>query len=709
MRPLLPTYLHLIASALFPIWVAAHASLVRPSSAAAPATKAKAGSKDDENEEPEEVSQKIESLKPSDAALFPILAGATLASLYFILKYLDDPAWLNWGMNIYFSQMGMFFAYGFLTDAFANVRGALFPRCYSWAGARWTVDPAGRRYVRMAPDSGEVQAEHTSPLPAILRLAPLPSILKRFIWRLREVISAKATLMLHIRGLLTLRATPTLLDAIALVLAIVLTYVHAFVTKPWPLTNFLGLSFCYGALQMTSPSTAWTATLLLSALFFYDIYFVFFTPIMVHVATNLDVPIKMVFPRPDGCVLPVGAEDGSAEMEEYLKCLGKKRAMAMLGLGDIVVPGMVMAFALRWDLWLHYFKLQKKPATSKASDGESDKIDKEPYRAATGSWGERFWTASTLRPAALNAKRFNKPYFMATVVGYVLGLCVTVCVMQVAKHAQPALLYLVPGVLGALWGTALVKGEIKLLWNYIEDDEDESGKKDKKIKKDKSKKCTKSLKKVRERSKTEVDTKEGADASTDAGQEDRQIDNTIVDSEGATDKKANESTCGDKPTSPKSDLTKELESVSQHAIYFSLKLPDSSTTTKKSPQSKEGSVTVSPQPTSPTTRSTKSTSKTDASPKIKSESEAEEMPDTTDDDEHASESESDSEPDLEPTGRLTKWNTRNKPNKQQPVTSRRQTRASSTRALRSSGYTGTETVDDVDEEKARMAKRRRQG
>jgi minor histocompatibility antigen H13 len=41
--------------------------------------------------------------------------------------------------------------------------------------------------------------------------------------------------------------------------------------------------------------------------------------------------------------------------------------------------------------------------------------------------------------------------------------------MRIWDHGQPALLYLVPGVLGTLWGTALVRGEWKLMWEYTED------------------------------------------------------------------------------------------------------------------------------------------------------------------------------------------------------------------------------------------------
>lgn len=565
MRPLLPTYLHLLISALFPIWIASHASLVRPTSASKPVTKT--GSSSDDEDEPEEVSQKIENLSTSDALLFPLMAGVVLAGLYFLLKNLQDPAWLNWGLNLYFSQMGVFFAYRFLADAFAVLRNIVFPRCYSWKGALWKIDEDGRRYIQQ--NTGEAQKlEHTSPLPGPLRGIPLPRFMERSLWSLREKLFNKASMTLHLKGYVTLHATPTILDYYAILLAAVLSYFHAFVAKPWQLTNFFGLAFCYGSLQLTSPSTAWTGTLLLSGLFFYDIYMVFFTPMMVHVATNLDVPIKMLFPRPDGCTYPAGAAEGSTEMEEYLKCLSKKRAMAMLGLGDIVVPGIVMAFALRWDLWLHYLKQQKpipKPDTDDATvDGTNDQaVNKEPYRAVTGGWGERFWTSYSRRPLSLRSKSFKKTYFYATVVGYILGMCTTVAVMQVAKHAQPALLYLVPGVLGALWGTALVRGEIKLLWHYSEDDEDEEKKKKQKAdqsKVDDEKAAKDATSTDDSKAPMKAKTPKASDIAPeggDAGDDDEQ----------------------DAKLQPQ--VRKELKFARKHAIYFSFNFAESSVKAKK--------------------------------------------------------------------------------------------------------------------------------
>ncbi|GKT62717.1 signal peptide peptidase [Colletotrichum tofieldiae] len=60
-------------------------------------------------------------------------------------------------------------------------------------------------------------------------------------------------------------------------------------------------------------------------------------------------------------------------------------------------------------------------------------------------------------------------YFNASLVGYTLGMLVTLCMLTIFKHGQPALLYLVPGVLGSLWLTGLVRGELKEMWMYTED------------------------------------------------------------------------------------------------------------------------------------------------------------------------------------------------------------------------------------------------
>ncbi len=491
MQPLLPTYIHLLASAIFPIFIAAHASLTRPSSAAKKVQKLKDDSPESDLDDESEPVPKIENLSPSDAILFPILAAATLASLYFILKYLEDPAWLNYILGLYFSQLGLFFAFKFLKDTYIVIRSFIFPSTYSLNRQIYRANTKDRKFTPVGNDV----PSNSSPLPGRISSIPLPTTLTTKLWSLRHILYTRKTFSIHLQDIFKYTNAVSLLDALALIASLAIVLIHTFIAKPWPLTNFLGFSFCYGALQYISPTTLSTGTLILCALFFYDIYFVFYTPMMVTVATKLDVPIKLLFPRPDGCIYPIGAVDGSEAMKEYLVCKAKKKTMAMLGLGDVVVPGMVVAMALRFDLYLYYLKMQKQLKKGKegrkvGEDDATEMVEKVPFINATGGWGERFWTSirtSTLSTQpqdssttaahtllqALQARSFPKHYFYATVIGYLGGLVVTVTVMQLWGHAQPALLYLVPGVLGMFWGTAVVRGEVGVLWGYTEAEEEE--------------------------------------------------------------------------------------------------------------------------------------------------------------------------------------------------------------------------------------------
>jgi len=52
---------------------------------------------------------------------------------------------------------------------------------------------------------------------------------------------------------------------------------------------------------------------------------------------------------------------------------------------------------------------------------------------------------------------------------YALGLFTTVFIMYTFQAAQPALLYLVPACLGSVLVLAVIRGELKDLWNYSEE------------------------------------------------------------------------------------------------------------------------------------------------------------------------------------------------------------------------------------------------
>lgn len=88
--------------------------------------------------------------------------------------------------------------------------------------------------------------------------------------------------------------------------------------------------------------------MMLTALFFYDIFFVFGTDVMLTVAKSIDAPIKILFPT-----------DWSSDPAKF----------SLLGLGDIVIPGIFMAMCLRYDILR---SLNVKAVNNLAEKGDAD-------------------------------------------------------------------------------------------------------------------------------------------------------------------------------------------------------------------------------------------------------------------------------------------------------------------------------------------------
>ena len=185
-----------------------------------------------------------------------------------------------------------------------------------------------------------------------------------------------------------------------------------FKTKHWVLNNGFGIAFCIQGLERISLGSYKVGAILLTGLFFYDIFWVFGTEVMVTVAKSFDAPIKLLFPR-------------------VFATATTKIQHSMLGLGDIVIPGIFIALLLRYD-------------------------------------AER----SNISPQASPSAAFRKPFFHACLIAYGLGLGTTIFVMNFFKAAQPALLYLVPACLLSSGGTAVVLKEVKALLAYSEEDEE---------------------------------------------------------------------------------------------------------------------------------------------------------------------------------------------------------------------------------------------
>nr|BAN21195.1 signal peptide peptidase [Riptortus pedestris] len=175
--------------------------------------------------------------------------------------------------------------------------------------------------------------------------------------------------------------------------------------KHWIVNNLFGIAFAISGVELLHLNNVITGCILLCGLFVYDIFWVFGTNVMITVAKSFEAPIKLVFPQD--------------LLEQGLRA----NNFAMLGLGDIVIPGIFIALLLRFDNSL---------------------------------------------------KRNTNVYFYATFVAYFLGLVATIFVMHIFKHAQPALLYLVPACLGTPLLIALIRGDISALFQYEDHPSEES-------------------------------------------------------------------------------------------------------------------------------------------------------------------------------------------------------------------------------------------
>lgn len=181
--------------------------------------------------------------------------------------------------------------------------------------------------------------------------------------------------------------------------------------KHWIANNIFGLAFSLTGIEVLHLNSFPIGCILLGGLFVYDIFWVFGTDVMVTVATSFEAPIKLLFP-----------------MDFLEKGLWGKN-FAMLGLGDIVIPGIFIALLLRFD----------------CSKGKDSYI-----------------------------------YFYTNYFAYLMGLVTTVVILHYFKSAQPALLYLVPACIGSALLTAVCKGEVVSLLKYEDHPEEmlaHSGKK----------------------------------------------------------------------------------------------------------------------------------------------------------------------------------------------------------------------------------------
>lgn len=216
----------------------------------------------------------------------------------------------------------------------------------------------------------------------------------------------------------------TLLDLLSLSISGVAVIFYV-VTKNWIYNNILAIIFCVHAIQFIFLGNFKNGFMLLIFLFFYDIFFVFGTDVMLTVAKSIDAPIKLLFPK-----------NLSADPPEF----------GLLGLGDIVIPGIFIALCLRYDI-LRTLEVNKMKELVK--NGQSEEVIK------------------MLQKQAANAPT---PYFAGAIFGYLVAILMTIMVMYLFDHGQPALLYLVPCVLISVVLNGWRFNELTALYEHSEEE-----------------------------------------------------------------------------------------------------------------------------------------------------------------------------------------------------------------------------------------------
>lgn len=217
----------------------------------------------------------------------------------------------------------------------------------------------------------------------------------------------------------------------------------------WITQDVMGMCICVVFLSLVRVSTLKVATVLLVVAFFYDIFFVFITPyifkgksVMITVATSGGPPTAdptwcEKYPKDKNCL----GGDPLPMLLTFPRLFDYQGGMSLLGLGDIVLPGLALSFAARLDA-------AKMLIGTMSSSNSSEK------RTVMCSI-----TSCVCRAFTCNS------YFEPIILAYAIGLLMANFAVYVMKMGQPALLYLVPMCLGSMFLVGWRKGEIRDLWN----------------------------------------------------------------------------------------------------------------------------------------------------------------------------------------------------------------------------------------------------
>ncbi|PSS11398.1 Signal peptide peptidase-like [Actinidia chinensis var. chinensis] len=176
------------------------------------------------------------------------------------------------------------------------------------------------------------------------------------------------------------------------------------VSFAWIGQDVLGIALIITVLQIVRIPNLKVGTVLLSCAFLYDIFWVFVSKKLFHES------VMIVVARGDR-----SGEDGIPMLLKIPRMFDPWGGYSIIGFGDILLPGLLIAFSLRYD-----------------------------------------WLAK---------KNLRAGYFLWAMLAYGLGLLVTYVALNLMDgHGQPALLYIVPFTLGTFLALGRKRGDLKVLW-----------------------------------------------------------------------------------------------------------------------------------------------------------------------------------------------------------------------------------------------------
>ncbi|XP_068131498.1 signal peptide peptidase-like 2A isoform X2 [Hyperolius riggenbachi] len=177
----------------------------------------------------------------------------------------------------------------------------------------------------------------------------------------------------------------------------------------WILQDILGIAFCLNFIKTLRMPNFKACVILLGLLLLYDVFFVFITPFFTKNGESIMVEVA-AGPSGKSEKLPVVIRVPRLEYSAMTLC---DMPMSLLGFGDIIVPGLLVAYCKRFDV-----------------------------RSSSSSI-----------------------YFISCTIAYAVGMVLTFVILMVMKMGQPALLYLVPCTLLTSSVIAWRRKEMKKFWN----------------------------------------------------------------------------------------------------------------------------------------------------------------------------------------------------------------------------------------------------